>query len=185
MIFFPYYILCIYFGLVYRWKRTLNLARSLCKLQFEEFTERTTQKGLTRKRTSNNLLDKVNKRPQACKDEALPLLANFPTSKELAIVSEKDLMNRCKLGYRARDIIDLAKRVESGKLNLRKIEEALEEASCKMAYEKFMKVKGLGPFVCTNILMCMGFYQKVPIDTETIRHLQTVCLFALHFALKL
>ncbi|KAB2023014.1 hypothetical protein ES319_D07G252700v1 [Gossypium barbadense] len=41
-------------------------------------------------------------------------------------------------------------------------------------YQKLLKIKGSGPFVCSNIMMCVGFYQRIPSGSEAIRHLKQV-----------
>ncbi|KAJ0007520.1 hypothetical protein Pint_30695 [Pistacia integerrima] len=49
-----------------------------------------------------------------------------------------------------------------------------EGVSCKLLYKTLKDNKGFGTFVCANILFCIGFYEKVPTDSETIRHLKEV-----------
>ncbi|KAJ0020536.1 hypothetical protein Pint_30882 [Pistacia integerrima] len=63
-------------------------------------------------------------------------------------------------------------KVENGKINLHKYEE--EGVSCELLYKSLKDNKGFGPFVCANILFCIGIYEKVPTDSETIRHLKEV-----------
>ncbi|GAV78561.1 LOW QUALITY PROTEIN: hypothetical protein CFOL_v3_22027, partial [Cephalotus follicularis] len=96
-------------------------------------------------------------------------MGNFPSPRELASL-DKDFLNECCIGYRIRNIVKLAKDVESGRLNLNKFEEAIDAASYENVLSRLKKIKGLGTFACANVLMCIGFYQMVPIDTETFRH---------------
>ncbi|KAM7509750.1 hypothetical protein LguiB_008625 [Lonicera macranthoides] len=66
-------------------------------------------------------------------------------------------------------ILNFAKKVENGKIKLEKYE---QEISSKKIYDSLMKINGFGPFVCANVLMCLGFYHKVPVDSKTMRHLR-------------
>ncbi|GLU24739.1 hypothetical protein SLE2022_406370 [Rubroshorea leprosula] len=132
------------------WDRTLHMARTLCQLQAK-------------------LTCKTKKRGKRKRSE--PRMGNFPNAKELARLDEGFLKRHCNLGYRANYVIELARNVNSGKLRL----EEFEEATChEQVFRQMMKINGFGPFACSNVLMCIRFYQKVPADTETVRHLKKV-----------
>lgn len=49
---------------------------------------------------------------------------NFPSPAELVSIDEQVLAKRCKLGYRAKRIISLARSVVEGRIQLRQLEEA-------------------------------------------------------------
>lgn len=150
------------------------MAEALCKLHFE-ITENvrtirstTTNRGLKRKR--------VTTIPSKVKECDSQIMGNFPNARELLSLDESYFLVKYSpiLGYRAKHILKLAKDFESGKLT--GLEE-LEEAAEKAFYHEEMimkKIKGFGPFACANVLMCIRFYEKVPADSETIRHLQQV-----------
>jgi 3-methyladenine DNA glycosylase/8-oxoguanine DNA glycosylase len=165
------------------------MAKALCELQSElagNIVKHPTKIGLKRKQQATQKQSKVNKNcsnPQLLEDNIIRVqaLGNFPSSKELATLKVKDkdkedfLQKRCNLGLRAHYIIEFAVRVESGKLNLKKFEEAFGRASSyKEIYKKLKKINGFGSYVCANLMMCIGFYQMVPVDSETKRHLQQV-----------
>ncbi|XP_047324579.1 N-glycosylase/DNA lyase-like [Impatiens glandulifera] len=95
-------------------------------------------------------------------------LGNFPNPEELADFRESFLKQRCNLGYRALHIIELAMKITYEHLDLEEMLAVEEETT---AFNKLMELNGFGPFVCANVLMCMGFYIRVPVDTETRRHL--------------
>lgn len=173
------------------------MAKALCELQWElakglipdkcENLARqySGKRGLKRKQATRKQ-SKVKKCEQNCSDNSqLPLkgkdcrpLGNFPSSKEVAMLNEYFLENHCNLGYRARYLVKLAKQVESGKLKLKEFDDD-HSATCEELYEKLTKIKGFGPFACANVMMCMGYYQLVPVDTETVRHLRQV-VFSKH-----
>ncbi|XP_062089773.1 uncharacterized protein LOC133796318 [Humulus lupulus] len=151
------------------WGRTLKMAEALCKLQYD---------------ISQNNVDGVSSRTRGVKrklvypkeNEKVMKIGNFPNAREIVSRGENDFMERMSpvLGYRAKHIFKLAKDVHSGKLSvLRELEEASEKRLCR---EDMIinKIRGFGPFACANILMCVGHYQKVPVDSETIRHLQQI-----------
>ncbi|XP_074315948.1 uncharacterized protein LOC141652384 [Silene latifolia] len=100
------------------------------------------------------------------------LEGNFPTSKELASLSENMLRSRCNVGYRAKYIIGVAEMVEKGRLKLEEIEnEVFDITLSKKVIQKLQKLKGIGQFASKNIVMCLGDYRHIPIDSETINHL--------------
>ncbi|CDP17259.1 unnamed protein product [Coffea canephora] len=129
-------------------QNSLTMAKMLCDLQSE------LSNGLKRKRNS---------------------VRNFPSAKELAGIDVEILKDHCKLGLRAKHIHEFAKDYHRGRYRLRNFEKC---ASHEELYQKLMKIKGCGAYVSNNVLMCLGFYEKVPIDTETVRHLQEVCMQA-------
>uniref|UniRef100_A0A7C8ZJF6 HhH-GPD domain-containing protein n=1 Tax=Opuntia streptacantha TaxID=393608 RepID=A0A7C8ZJF6_OPUST len=105
------------------------------------------------------------------------IMGDFPSPKEIARLDEKYLAKRCCLGYRARRILKLAQAVDDGSIKLSKLEELCSEASltnCNKVDGMLKEINGFGPFTRGNVLMCMGFYNVVPTDSETIRHLKQV-----------
>lgn len=105
------------------------------------------------------------------------IMGDFPSAKEIARFDEKYLAKRCCLGYRAGRILKLAQAVDEGRIQLSKLEEICSEASltnCNKVDVILKEINGFGPFTRGNVLMCMGFYNVVPTDSETIRHLKQV-----------
>ncbi|KAK9095739.1 hypothetical protein Sjap_021236 [Stephania japonica] len=112
-------------------------------------------------------------------------IGDFPTPEELANIDPNVLGRRCNLGYRAPRIVKLAQSITRGEFQLQQLQQQEEEEeallhgpSSTLVYDRLakqlMKIDGFGPFTCANVLVCMGFYQVIPIDTETIRHIKTV-----------
>lgn len=106
-------------------------------------------------------------------------IGDFPTPEELAVLSVDFLSKRCGLGYRAKRILLLAQSIVEdklpGKLPLSKLEEVCDRSTLANfdAIDKQLScISGFGPFTHANILMCMGFYNRIPVDTETVRHLR-------------
>jgi len=116
------------------------------------------------------------------------IMGDFPSPKEIARLDEKYLAKRCCLGYRARRILKLAQAVDDGSIKLSKLEELCSEASltnCNKVDGMLKEINGFGPFTRGNVLMCMGFYNVVPTDSETIRHLKQVCFYPVNFVVRL
>ncbi|KAK7331218.1 hypothetical protein VNO77_25436 [Canavalia gladiata] len=102
---------------------------------------------------------------------------NFPSPGELANLDESFLAKRCRLGYRAGYIIELARAIVEGKIQLGQLEELSKDASLssyKQLEDQLKQIKGFGPFTRANVLMCLGYYHVIPTDSETVRHLKQV-----------
>ncbi|KAK6160542.1 hypothetical protein DH2020_003923 [Rehmannia glutinosa] len=80
------------------------------------------------------------------------------------------LLCYCSLGFRASIIIQVAQSIENGSLNLEDFERP--DSSPQFIRQRLIKIKGFGPFTIANIFMCIGFYHQIPVDTETIKHLE-------------
>lgn len=162
------------------------MARALCELQAEladgwnseNIIKHPKKKGLKRKKFArkqskvNKCVDENSENSQLLEGNNIKVkaLGNFPSSKELATLTTGYLKKRCKLGYRACHIFELAERAEEGKLKLK----LKKTSSYEEIFDKLSKIKGFGPYACATLMMCIGFYQMVPMDTETKRHLQQV-----------
>ncbi|KAJ9546288.1 hypothetical protein OSB04_018831 [Centaurea solstitialis] len=131
-------------------KRSLEMAEKLCNLQ----------KGL-RKR---------------CRNRRRNYFGNFPSAQELALQSKESLETKCNLGYRAATILSLAKDVTNGEINLDDYELEFKEVGDNegLRLQRLKRIKGFGDFVACNVLMCIGLYQHIPIDSETIRHMKKI-----------
>ncbi len=87
----------------------------------------------------------------------------FPTPAQLAATDEATLRNAARLGYRAPYVLDLARREAAGALNL----EALRTADLPTPElrKRLLALKGVGPYAVANLLMLLGRYDAIPIDT--------------------
>lgn len=159
------------------------MAKALCELQFEiqhQFSNRKAapEDDFIPKTPAGKDLKRKSRieEPHACKE-----IGTFPCPEELANLDESFLAKRCNLGYRAGRILKLAQGIVQGNIQLMQLEEDCKETSLssydKLA-EQLRQINGFGPFTCANVLMCMGFYHVIPADSETIRHLKQVKLFA-------
>ena len=93
----------------------------------------------------------------------------------LANLDESFLAKRCGLGYRAGYIIELARAILEGKIQLGQLQELSKDASLsnyKQLHDKLKQIRGYVPFTRANVLMCLGYYHVIPTDSETVRHLK-------------
>lgn len=92
-----------------------------------------------------------------------PTRRAFPTPGQLAATDEATLRNAARLGYRAPYILDLARRIAAGALDL----EALRTADLPTPElrKRLLALKGVGPYATANLLMLLGHYGAIPIDT--------------------
>ncbi|PIA28781.1 hypothetical protein AQUCO_06700059v1 [Aquilegia coerulea] len=138
------------------WDRTLAMVKSLCDFQ---------------KSFSKTPLKRSKKRQANKCDEKHLRSGDFPTWEELASVDVEFLKKQCNLGYRADTIITLAKLIKGGQLCLENFEEDKDFDGMR---KKLECIKGIGVFVSDYVLTCIGDYQRVPADTETIRHITEI-----------
>lgn len=92
-----------------------------------------------------------------------PARRAFPTPAQLAATDEPTLRNVARLGYRAPYVLDLARKVAAGALDL----EALRTADLPTPElrKRLLALKGVGPYAVANLLMLLGRYDAIPIDS--------------------
>jgi 3-methyladenine DNA glycosylase/8-oxoguanine DNA glycosylase len=96
-----------------------------------------------------------------------PARCAFPTPQRLAGTTEAVLRLETRLGYRTPYIHGLAVRVASGELDL----ESLKQSSLPTPElrKALMKIKGIGPYASANLLMLLGRYDFLTIDTWALK----------------
>ncbi|KAG6411765.1 hypothetical protein SASPL_129852 [Salvia splendens] len=131
------------------WPRSLEMAEALCSLQHKV------------------LCCGSRKKRKHC-----DCSGNFPSPNEIASLDFETIKRHCNLGMRVSTILELARDIQNGTLNLDDISPPIIDPP--QIHARLMKIKGFGSFVVANIMMCLGIYQYIPIDTETIKHLEQV-----------
>lgn len=91
----------------------------------------------------------------------------FPTPERLAGEKEEALRSSARLGYRAPYVLELARSVESGALDL----ESLKTADLPTAElrKRLLAIKGVGDYAAANLLMLLGRYDFLPVDTWALK----------------
>ena len=85
----------------------------------------------------------------------------FPTPEQLASASENDL-KAAKLGFRARYILEFARRVVDGDLDL---DAWCRETDSEALRYSLLGVKGVGSYAANHLLMLLGHYGEIPCDS--------------------
>ncbi len=91
----------------------------------------------------------------------------FPTSERLAQVDEPTLREECRMGYRAPYVCELAERVAAGTLDLQALTHS--ELPTPELRKELMTIKGVGGYAAANLLMLLGRYDYVPVDSWALK----------------
>jgi 3-methyladenine DNA glycosylase/8-oxoguanine DNA glycosylase len=91
----------------------------------------------------------------------------FPTPERLAAVTVEDL-RAAKLGFRARYIHELAKRVGGSDLDL---DMWCRESDADALRTALLGIKGIGSYGANHLLMLLGHYGNIPCDSEVREYL--------------
>jgi len=87
----------------------------------------------------------------------------WPTPERILEAGEETLRERCRLGYRAPYIVELAAALIDGTLDLGPIERGdLEGAELRKA---FLAIKGVGPATADYLMILNGFADRLSIDS--------------------
>jgi 3-methyladenine DNA glycosylase/8-oxoguanine DNA glycosylase len=91
----------------------------------------------------------------------------FPTPESLSLVDESTLREQCRMGYRAPYVAELSQHSVSGSLDL----EALKTSSLTTPElrKELMNIKGVGGYAAANLLMLLGRYDYVPVDSWALK----------------
>jgi len=87
----------------------------------------------------------------------------FPTPQRLAGTTEAVLRAETRLGYRAPYVHQLAVRAASGELDLETFKHS--DLQTLELRKQLMKIKGIGAYASANLLMLLGRYDFLTIDT--------------------
>lgn len=91
----------------------------------------------------------------------------FPTPQRLAQTTAETLREETGLGYRAPYVLALAQAVDAGELEL----EALKDGDLptEELRRELLKLKGVGSYAAANLLLLLGRYDFIPIDSWALR----------------
>ncbi len=87
----------------------------------------------------------------------------FPTPTRLAEADLDVLYGSVKLGYRAPYVLDLAQQVASGELDVEAWK--TDFISTNELRKQLLALKGIGPYAAAHLLMFLGHYDSVPVDS--------------------
>lgn len=103
--------------------------------------------------------------------EALCTLGNgsFPTPGELLPYSPERLARLAPVGYRSGTIIELARKCSEGRLSL---DAWAREGAFSRIKEALAEIRGFGPYSVNHMLMLLGAYESIPVDSEVLAYLR-------------
>jgi 3-methyladenine DNA glycosylase/8-oxoguanine DNA glycosylase len=105
--------------------------------------------------------------PLPASGAALDGLRAFPHPQKIAASTEALLRQTVRAGYRAPAILELAKRVTTGELDVEAFKtSALPTPELR---RELMKIRGIGPYAAANLLMILGRSDFIPIDTYALK----------------
>jgi 3-methyladenine DNA glycosylase/8-oxoguanine DNA glycosylase len=99
----------------------------------------------------------------------------FPSPEVLSRVRPATLRARCSVGYRDHRIVELARMFTRGDINPEWFEDPAH--SDQAVYDAAIALPGIGPYAASNLLQLLGRYARLPLDSEGLRHGETVLGF--------
>jgi 3-methyladenine DNA glycosylase/8-oxoguanine DNA glycosylase len=91
----------------------------------------------------------------------------FPTAQRLAAAGEGELRVQTRLGFRAPSVLQLARAVASGALDLEALRST--ELPTPEVRQRLLSIRGIGPYAAANLLMILGRYDAIPIDSWAMK----------------
>jgi 3-methyladenine DNA glycosylase/8-oxoguanine DNA glycosylase len=91
----------------------------------------------------------------------------FPTPTQLAGTDEETLRSAARLGYRAPYVLELARDVASGTLDLESLKRT--DLATPQLRQRLLAIKGVGQYAAASLLMLLGRYDFVPIDSWALK----------------
>jgi len=92
---------------------------------------------------------------------------SFPTPERISTSDEQTLRENTRLGYRAPYILNLAREVASGTLDLEALKTS--ELPGDQLHKQLISIKGVGSYAAANLMMLLGRYDYLTIDSWAIK----------------
>ena len=91
----------------------------------------------------------------------------FPSPSQVALLDEDALRNRIRLGYRAPYVLEIAHAVDEGSLDLEAFKTS--DLPTPELRARLLAIKGVGGYAAANLLMLLGRYDYLPVDSWAIK----------------
>jgi len=91
----------------------------------------------------------------------------FPTPASIANSNEETLRAETRLGYRAPYLLVLSQQVHCGELDLENLKD--DSLPTPELRKRLLAVKGVGAYAAANLLLLLGRYDYLPIDSWAIK----------------
>jgi 3-methyladenine DNA glycosylase/8-oxoguanine DNA glycosylase len=92
----------------------------------------------------------------------------FPSPAAIAAAGPEMLRQEVRLGYRSGYIWELATAVAEGRLDLSTLEDPT--LPTPELLRRLRQIKGVGPYAAATLLMILGRYEHLAVDTELVSH---------------
>lgn len=92
-----------------------------------------------------------------------PSRRTFPTASQVACCDEQRLRSTARLGYRTPAVLELARGVASGDLQLESLQTTDEPTDQVRA--RLLEIDGVGAYSAANLLIMLGRYDFIPVDS--------------------
>jgi len=96
-----------------------------------------------------------------------PARRAFPTPEQLAASDVETLRSTARLGYRSPYVLGLARDVASGALALESLKTS--DLPTPELRKRLLAIKGVGAYAAANLLMILGRYDFVPVDSWALK----------------
>jgi 3-methyladenine DNA glycosylase/8-oxoguanine DNA glycosylase len=96
-----------------------------------------------------------------------PVRRAFPTPDQLAATDTDVLRSAAGLGYRAPYVLELARAVASGRLDLEGFKTS--DLPTLELRRELLALKGVGDYAAANLLMLLGRYDFIPVDSWALK----------------
>jgi 3-methyladenine DNA glycosylase/8-oxoguanine DNA glycosylase len=96
-----------------------------------------------------------------------PARHTFPTPDQVAAADEETLRSSTRLGYRAPYVLELARDVAAGTLDLDSLRTA--DLPTPQLHKRLLAIKGVGQYAAANLLMLLGRYDFLPVDSWALK----------------
>ncbi len=94
-------------------------------------------------------------------------LRAWPTPGQIARAGERDLRDRVRAGYRSPYIIELARRIKAGDIDLEAIEAQIPSMDLDTLFRTLVGVKGIGKSSAHYLMNLLGRYDHISVDSAT------------------
>lgn len=94
---------------------------------------------------------------------------DFPAPKKLLGIGPRRLAREVPVGYRAETILAVARLTEEGEMPL---DVWIAEGDVERARAMLGQIKGIGNYCMNHIMVLLGIYDRLPVDSIVIKHLR-------------
>jgi 3-methyladenine DNA glycosylase/8-oxoguanine DNA glycosylase len=96
-----------------------------------------------------------------------PERRSFPSPDQIASLDEDALRNTIRLGYRSPYVLELARSVAKGELDLEAFKTS--DLPTPELRAQLLSIKGIGGYAAANLLMLLGRYDFLPVDSWALK----------------